>query len=112
MSYHKRLTLLASLDSLIVIFAVYLSYIPLHPSVQTLDYPQISLSAVVLLGSHHLFASVFLLYNKAWEYASVGELLGITKAVTFSVLMVALFQYAMDFQIYGRVLVRDRKSVV
>lgn len=104
MSYHKRLLLLAGLDSLIVFATVYLSYIPLHPSLQTVQYENIVTSALVLLFCHHLFASMFLLYNKAWEYASVGELIGITKSVTLSVLMLTLFQYIMSYEVYGRVL--------
>jgi FlaA1/EpsC-like NDP-sugar epimerase len=103
-SYHKRLLFLAGLDSLIVFSAVYISYIPLHPSIQTLNYTNIFISALILLSCHHLFASMFLLYNKAWEYASVGELIGITKSVTLSILMVTLFQFIMDYNVYGRVL--------
>jgi FlaA1/EpsC-like NDP-sugar epimerase len=104
MSYHKRLLFLSGLDSIIVFAAIYISYIPLHPSVQTIHFINIFFSALVLLLCHHLFASMFLLYNKAWEYASVGELIGITKSVTLSVLMVTLFQFVMDYNVYGRVL--------
>lgn len=104
MSYRKRLLFLSGLDSIIVFAAVYISYIPLHPSVQTIHFINIFYSGVVLLLCHHLFASVFLLYNKAWEYASVGELIGITKSVTLSILMVTLFQFIMDYHVYGRVL--------
>ncbi|KIY20680.1 polysaccharide biosynthesis protein [Mesobacillus subterraneus] len=104
MSYHKRLLLLAGLDSLIVFAAVYFSYNPLHPSLETVRYENIVSSALVLLICHHVFASMFLLYNKAWEYASVGELVGITKSVTLSVLMLTLFQYIMSYEVYGRVL--------
>ncbi|WHX40391.1 nucleoside-diphosphate sugar epimerase/dehydratase [Mesobacillus sp. AQ2] len=104
MSYHKRLFLLAGLDSLIVFAAVYISYIPLHPRIDTFSYTNILMTAFVLLICHHLFASLFMLYNKAWEYASIGELIGITKSVTLSVLMVTLFQFVVDYNVYGRVL--------
>ncbi|WP_423408389.1 polysaccharide biosynthesis protein [Heyndrickxia sp. MSNUG] len=104
MSYHKRLLLLAGLDSVIVFAAVFISYIPLHPSIETFSNTNIFMTAMVLLLCHHLFASMFLLYNKAWEYASVGELISITKSVTISMLMVTLFQYMMDYSVYGRVL--------
>ncbi|WP_144478315.1 nucleoside-diphosphate sugar epimerase/dehydratase [Cytobacillus oceanisediminis] len=104
MSYHKRLFLLAGLDSLIVFAAVYISYIPLHPRIDTFSYTNILMTAFVLLICHHLFASLFMLYNKAWEYASIGELIGITKSVTLSVLMVTLFQFIVDYDVYGRVL--------
>lgn len=104
MSYHKRLLFLSGLDSIIVFAAVYISYIPLHPNVETFSHTNIFVTAMMLLLCHHLFASMFLLYNKAWEYASVGELIGITKSVTLSMLMVTLFQYIMDYNVYGRVL--------
>jgi FlaA1/EpsC-like NDP-sugar epimerase len=104
MSYHKRLLFLSGLDSFIVFAAIYISYIPLHPSVQTIHFLNIFYSGIVLLICHHMFASMFLLYNKAWEYASVGELMGITKSVTLSILMVTLFQFIMDYNVYGRVL--------
>lgn len=104
MNYHKRLLLLSGLDSIIVFVAVYTSYIPLHPNIETFSYTKIFMTAMVLLLCHHLFASMFLLYNKAWEYASIGELIGITKSVTLSMLMVTLFQYVMDYNVYGRVL--------
>lgn len=41
-------------------------------------------SSVALLLGYHLFAFVYNLYKKAWEYASIGELVGIVKAVTLS----------------------------
>lgn len=104
MSYRKRLLFLSGLDSIIVFSAIYISYIPLHPNIETFGYTDIFISALVLLLCHHLFASIFLLYNKAWEYASVGELIGITKSVTLSVIMVTMFQFIMDYNVYGRVL--------
>ncbi len=104
MSYHKRLLALAGLDSLIVLSAVYLSYIPLHPSIETFSYDDIFISAIVLVASYHLFASLLLLYNKAWEYASIGELVGIFRAVSFAIVAVTLFQYLMGMPVYGRAL--------
>ncbi|WLR55461.1 nucleoside-diphosphate sugar epimerase/dehydratase [Mesobacillus subterraneus] len=104
MSYHKRLLALAGLDSLIVLSAIYLSYIPLHPSLETFSYENLFLSGIVLVSSYHLFASLMQLYNKAWEYASIGELVSIFRAVTLAVLTVALFQFAVGLPTYGRAL--------
>lgn len=104
MSYHKRLLLLAGLDSLIVLSAIYLSYIPLHPRLETFSYEDLFISAIVLVSSYHLYASLLQLYNKAWEYASIGELVSIFRAVTLAVLTVALFQLVFGLPIYGRVL--------
>jgi FlaA1/EpsC-like NDP-sugar epimerase len=104
-SYRRRLTFLAGLDSLIVLSAIYLSYIPLHPSIETFSFQKLFISSLVLLLCHHLFASVFRLYNKAWEYASIGELVAIVKAITFSIFVTAIFQFIMGYPLYGRALV-------
>ncbi|WP_174734319.1 nucleoside-diphosphate sugar epimerase/dehydratase [Mesobacillus harenae] len=105
MSYRKRLLFLAGLDSLIVLSAIYLAYIPLHPSIETFSYENLLASGLVLLITHHFFASVFLLYSKAWQYASIGELTGIAKAVTLSIATVTVFQFLAGLPIYGRALV-------
>ena len=103
MSYRNRLTLLAGLDTLIVLTAIYFSYILLHPSIDVI-FDNLLWSVLVLLVLHHLFASIFQLYNKAWEYASIGEIVSILKAVTFSIAGTAIFQYMMDMPIFGRAL--------
>ncbi|OLS41105.1 nucleoside-diphosphate sugar epimerase/dehydratase [Bacillus sp. MRMR6] len=92
MTYGKRLTALAMLDSLIVITAIYISIFTLNPDLNIFKSPMILASAVTLLLSHHVFASIYKLYNKAWQYASIGELLAIVKAITYSVMVTALMQ--------------------
>jgi FlaA1/EpsC-like NDP-sugar epimerase len=92
------------LDSVIVLTAIYLSYIPLHPSIENFGLQNLFISSFILLVCHHLFASIFNLYNKAWEYASIGELVAIVKAITFSIFVTAFFQFAMGYEIYGRAL--------
>jgi FlaA1/EpsC-like NDP-sugar epimerase len=104
-SYRRRLTFLVGLDSLIVLTAIYLSYIPLHPSIETFSIQKLFLSSLVLLICHHVFAAKFRLYNKAWEYASIGELVAIVKAITLSIFVTAIFQIAMGYPFYGRALV-------
>ncbi|CAG9606602.1 polysaccharide biosynthesis protein [Pseudoneobacillus rhizosphaerae] len=104
MSYRKRLTFMIGLDSVIVLTAIYLSYIPLHPSIENFGLQNLFISSLVLLVCHHLFASIFNIYNKAWEYASIGELVAIVKAITFSIFVTAIFQFAMGYEIYGRAL--------
>jgi FlaA1/EpsC-like NDP-sugar epimerase len=103
-SYRKRLAFMAGLDSVIVLTAIYLSYIPLHPSIETFSFANLFISSLILLGCHHLFASIFNLYKKAWEYASIGELVAIVKAITFSIFVTAIFQLVMGYEIYGRAL--------
>jgi FlaA1/EpsC-like NDP-sugar epimerase len=103
-SYRKRLVFLAGMDSIIVMTAIYLSYIRLHPSIDNISSQELMISAGILLICHHFFASVFNLYNKAWEYASIGELIAIVKAVVFSILITASCQLVMGIEIYTRAL--------
>ncbi len=104
MTYQKRLTFLVLLDSLIVLSAIYLSYLTLHPSLQIFKYETLMITSITLLLSHHLFASMYRLYNKAWEYASVGELLTIVKAVSLSIMLTAVIQLLLINNIYFRAL--------
>ncbi|EAR68565.1 UDP-N-acetylglucosamine 4,6-dehydratase [Bacillus sp. NRRL B-14911] len=62
------------------------------------------LTSITLLLSHHIFASIYRLYNKAWEYASVGELVSIVKAVSLSIMMTAVVQQLVIQDIYFRAL--------
>ncbi|TDM03584.1 polysaccharide biosynthesis protein [Macrococcus hajekii] len=54
---------------------------------------KLMIASLVLLASHHFFAYIFNLYHRAWEYASVRELIAIFKAVSASI----LFTYAFNF---------------
>lgn len=104
MSYSKRLSLLIFLDSFIVLTSVYLSYWFIHPySLQHIP-ATLVISSVSLLVSHHIFSSIYKLYKKAWEYASIRELENIFKAVTFSVVITAVIQQIISQDIYVRIL--------
>src|SRR5699024_5131610 len=46
---------------------------------------ELVITSIALLISHHVFAYIFNLYHRAWEYASVRELISITQAVTASI---------------------------
>jgi FlaA1/EpsC-like NDP-sugar epimerase len=104
LAYRKRLTFLMILDSLIVLTAIYVSLFTLHPGIQIWKYKSVLLSALTLLISHHFFAFIYRLYHKAWEYASIGELTAIIKAVTFSIITTAIVQFAVFQDIYVRAL--------
>jgi FlaA1/EpsC-like NDP-sugar epimerase len=104
MTYGKRLTALAALDSMIVLTAIYISIFTLNPHLEILKSPMILASAVTLLIGHHFFAAIYKLYNKAWQYASIGELLAIVKAITFSIMVTALMQSLVFGHIYVRAL--------
>jgi FlaA1/EpsC-like NDP-sugar epimerase len=104
LAYRKRLTFLMILDSLIVLTAIYVSLFTLQPGIQIWKYESVLLSALTLLVSHHFFAFIYRLYQKAWEYASIGELMAIIKAVTFSIITTAFVQFAVFQDIYVRAL--------
>ncbi|GIN69627.1 UDP-N-acetylglucosamine 4,6-dehydratase [Bacillus sp. J14TS2] len=104
MTYPKRLSLLVLLDSAIVLFSIYIGYFLLHPFSNFYTSKLLLMSSLILLASHHLFAFLYRLYNKVWEYASVGELLSIAKAVTFSILTAAVAQFIGVGHVYWRVL--------
>jgi FlaA1/EpsC-like NDP-sugar epimerase len=92
------------LDSLIVLSAIYIGYFILHPYMSIYTIPTLVLSSITLLVSHHLFAFLYRLYHKAWEYASVGEMVAIIKAVTLSIAVTGIIQLIANGNIYIRVL--------
>ncbi|WEG11522.1 nucleoside-diphosphate sugar epimerase/dehydratase [Pullulanibacillus sp. KACC 23026] len=103
MTYAKRLTVFVLVDSLIAISSVLsgLTIIQFHPV-----YSETMLfSTVCLLICHYFFSSIYKLYKKAWEYASVHELIMIIKTVTFSVLLVGGFQFILFKKVDVRFLV-------
>lgn len=104
MTYGKRLTALAVLDSIIVLTAIYISYMTLVPGVNIFEIPMLQVTWLTLFLCHHLFAAIYKLYQKAWEYASVGELIAIVKAVTFSIAGTALMQELVFHNMYVRAL--------
>ena len=104
MTYGIRLAVLAALDSIIVLTTVYISYFTLNPGFQIFENPMLLVTSLTLLISHHVFASIYKLYNKVWEYASVGELVAIVKAVTFTIIVAAIIQKLGFHNIYVRAL--------
>jgi FlaA1/EpsC-like NDP-sugar epimerase len=92
------------LDSLIVLSAIYIGYFILHPYMSIYTIPTLVLSSITLLVSHHLFAFIYRLYHKAWEYASIGEMVAIIKAVTFSIAVTGVVQLIINGNVYIRVL--------
>lgn len=105
LTYKARLALLMIMDSVIVLSSIFLSYWIVYPLQEWVNTPTLIISSITLLVCHHLFASLYRLYNKAWEYASVDEMLAIFKAVTLSILVTAVVQKLLVDMIYLRVLV-------
>jgi len=104
LSYRKRLGSLVIVDSIIVLSAIYISYFMLHPYLKIFTMPFLLISSITLLASHHVFAYVYRLYKRAWEYASIGELMSVAKAVTFSIIILGIVQFLTMGNVYIRVL--------
>lgn len=104
MSYSKRVSMLMLLDSIIVLTAIYIGYYTLNPYFSIYTLPTLIVSSIALLVSHHVFAFMYRLYQKAWEYASVGEMLAIVRAVTWSIVMAGVIQFLINGNVYVRVL--------
>ncbi|MGD6991129.1 polysaccharide biosynthesis protein [Sutcliffiella horikoshii] len=105
MTYKKRLSFLIIVDSLIVLSSIYVGFWLLMPDANILSSGTLFLSSLTLIIWHHLFAYTYKLYHKAWEYASIGELMGITKAVTYSVTVAGFVQLLVNSDVYLRVLI-------
>jgi FlaA1/EpsC-like NDP-sugar epimerase len=103
MTYRQRLSLFILLDSCIVLTAIFFSRFLVNATFNVITLP-IVVSSIVLLLSHHSFSLKFRLYRKAWEYASIGELMIILKVVTFSILMVGILQPIIFHHTYFRLL--------
>jgi FlaA1/EpsC-like NDP-sugar epimerase len=104
LTYGKRLTALAFLDSVIVLLGIYISYWTLNPTWYIFKIPMLLITSVTLLVSYHIFASIYKLYHRAWQYASVGELVAIVKVVTISTIITMLMQKSVFGNTYVRAL--------
>ncbi|MGV3467175.1 MAG: polysaccharide biosynthesis protein [Heyndrickxia sp.] len=103
MLYSQRVLLLIMIDSLIVLSAIFLSRILVHANFHEITFPLI-LSSITLFIGHHFFFFIYKLYKKAWEYASIGELLIIFKAVTYSIFVAVFLQLFVLHEVFWRVL--------
>ena len=101
MTYKKRLFILLLVDSLIVFTSIFLSSYILYDTFAIMLQP-IMYSAFILLVFHHIIGLFYGLYNKAWEYASTGELFAIVNSVTLSVFITGFIQYFL----FGTMLLR------
>lgn len=86
LSARGRLLILIIIDSLIVAFSVFICCNILEPFFEGYSRDLLIVNSIVLLISHHVFAYIFNLYHRAWEYASVNELLLIVESVTCSII--------------------------
>ncbi|WNF35320.1 nucleoside-diphosphate sugar epimerase/dehydratase [Bacillaceae bacterium IKA-2] len=103
MTYKQRLSLFILIDSCIVLTAIFFSRFLVSADMNMMTLTMV-ISSTVILVSHNLFAIILKLYKKAWEYASIGELLIIFKVVTFSILTAAFVQQFILQETFFRVL--------
>jgi len=103
MTYRQRLPLFIFVDSCIVFTVIFFSRFLVNATLDVITFPIIA-SSLAIIVSHHFFSFRFKLYKKAWEYASIGELLIIFKVVTLSILMAAIVQQILVGEIFFRLL--------
>ena len=103
MTYRQRLSLFTFVDTCIVLTVIFLSGILVNADLDVITLPIVASSLAIVI-SHHIFSFRYKLYKKAWEYASIGELLIIFKVVTLSILLAALVQQILMGEIFYRLL--------
>src|SRR5699024_11416138 len=68
MNYKQRLALLMALDSMMIVFIVFIAFwIAYSYSLHVYDRTDMIVMAVALLIFHHIFAIIYKLYNKVWR---------------------------------------------
>ncbi|MDJ0332967.1 nucleoside-diphosphate sugar epimerase/dehydratase [Planococcus sp. S3-L1] len=92
MSLKNRVSLLLIVDSIIVFFSIFVGYYVLYPYDHVLQNHFLLASALTIFVAHHALAMYYGLYRKVWEYASIGELASIFKAVTWSIVVIGIVQ--------------------
>jgi FlaA1/EpsC-like NDP-sugar epimerase len=98
----NRISLLFLVDSLIVFFSIFIGYYIQHPWINPFESEYLLVSAATIFIAHHAFSLYYGLYRKVWEYASIGELTSIFKAVSLSVMVLGIAQ----FMVLGDILFR------
>ncbi|WP_449536939.1 polysaccharide biosynthesis protein [Ferdinandcohnia sp. Marseille-Q9671] len=103
MTYRQRISLFFIIDSLIVLSCIFYSRFLVDATFSVFTTSTVIISISLLL-SHHLFAYTLKLYKKSWEYASVGELVSIFKAITLSIITAAIAQQLINQEIFYRLM--------
>ena len=103
MKYQSRAILLLVFDAVMIFMSIYIAVLIAYPSYPAFTSTALLVSAIILVIAHYIFASLFNLYNKMWEYASVGELISIFLTVTLAVTSMGIIQcISNDFTFYFR----------
>ncbi|PGL70318.1 nucleoside-diphosphate sugar epimerase/dehydratase [Bacillus sp. AFS055030] len=104
MTYRQRLSLFILIDSCIVLSAIFISRFLVEGTIYVVSFSMI-ISSLIILASHYTYSILFKLYKKAWEYASIGELLIIFKVVNYSIvssmIIHLIFMQKVSFRLYS-----------
>jgi FlaA1/EpsC-like NDP-sugar epimerase len=103
LTYRQRISIFIFFDSCIVLTAIFISRFLVGATFYVITFSTV-ISAIVILLSHLILSFYFHLYKKAWEYASIGELLSILRVVTLSILIAAVTQQLIVHKISFRLL--------
>ncbi|RHW42804.1 polysaccharide biosynthesis protein [Neobacillus notoginsengisoli] len=103
MTYKQRLSLFILVDSCFVLTALFFSRFLVNATVHVVTF-SIVITALAILVSHHILSFKLHLYKKAWEYASIGELMIVLKVVTGSILAALFVQQLIIHKISFRLL--------
>src|SRR5699024_10297238 len=87
LTYQARFGIFTIIDSLIVLTAIFASNYILAPTFGVFTNQTIIISAIILLVTHHIVATIFHLYDRAWGVASIRELVTIAIAVTITIII-------------------------
>ncbi|SDC04073.1 NDP-sugar epimerase, includes UDP-GlcNAc-inverting 4,6-dehydratase FlaA1 and capsular polysaccharide biosynthesis protein EpsC [Paenibacillus sp. UNCCL117] len=99
MSYEKRHSLLVVLDMAIVWFSILTAYVlRFDGSIPSSFIRQALIYGAVSCVICFLTMRYFKLYNRVWQYASIGEILAIFKSVTVGVLLSFTVTYAITLE--------------
>lgn len=104
-NFKLRYTFFFTIDSLIILTSIFISYWIIHPEFILNFNEVILLSSFVLLLSHHIAAYFFHLYDRIWSMASIDELLSIVYSCTISMISAIVLQLIISGDVYVRVMV-------
>ena len=102
--YKFRLPFILFVDSCTIILAVVCSHLLVGVTPEN-DYFEIGTTVLSIMISYHFLSFLLNLYNKSWEYSSIGELLIILKVVSLSIVTAAIMHQLFLQEIYIRLLV-------
>jgi FlaA1/EpsC-like NDP-sugar epimerase len=104
MTYRQRLSFFLFFDSCIVLAAIYFSKFLVDGTIFVITFKMIVTSIIIII-CHHYLSFRFHLYQRVWEYASIGELFSVLKIVSFSILVAGAIQQIVFKEIEFRLLI-------